>query len=224
MRYRSTLFTSGFVRSPRVSFCQFLRPHESPDLHLLQQNLDAIRMDADHSEYILLVQTRCGADIKSMLGAYLDRGLLKVALYDSTNNERLLNLVTGLASGMVLMTLGPYDKLAPRMATFVWEELLTENERLLIFEKRWKIPKRIAVFRSTLVQVGGFDEGVAADLQVQNLVDRLRQTGVCVLARPHDHLTRTTVRRKHTFSLFRPSPQVIREYKKVETEEFTWLV
>ncbi len=224
MRYRSTLFTSGLVRSPRVSFCQILRPNESPNPNLLQQNLDAIRMDADHSEYILLIPARWGVDIRSMAGANLNGGLLKVALYETSKIERLHNLVTGLATGSVIMTLGPYDKLAPRMSTFVWEELLTENEQLLLFEKKKKLPKRIAMFRNTLIEVGGFDEGIKPHLQVKNMIDRLSQIGVTLQPKSHDNLTRTLEKRKNAISFFKPKPTVMQDYKKVEKEEFTWLV
>lgn len=224
MRYRSTLFVSRFVQSPSVSYCQIIRQDDSLDLAILEANLNALGMDTNHSEFLLVVSNESDLEsLKSKFANELNNGLLKVAIPESVKSERLLNLAVGLASGAVIMTLGAKDQLAPRMTTFIWKELLTENERLLIFEKKRKLPKRIAMFRNTLIEVGGFDEGIKPQLQIQNMIDRLSQIGVSLQPKSHDNLTRTLEKRKSTFSFFKPKPTVMLDYKKVEMEEYRWL-
>mgnify|MGYP000285953057 CR=1 FL=1 len=108
MRYRSTLFVSRFVQSPSVSYCQIIRQDDSLDLAILEANLNALGMDTNHSEFLLVVSNESDLEsLKSKFANELNNGLLKVAIPESVKNShkerKYLNFAAWALFGVLLI-------------------------------------------------------------------------------------------------------------------------
>lgn len=227
MRYRSGLLSSSFPDLPWVSYCLVIPDSELIDLMDLGENLQALRMDQEKSEFLILLPEKSGQieDIRSKFSDVLSEKFLKIGLYSGdVPATRLKNLAFSLAKGIVVMNLVPGDCLAPRMTTYTYKEMMTVEEKALVYDKRGRQPQRLALLRGSFYEIGGFDESMKSEMQVSNCIDRLKNIGVKVEVKPHDHLTKSKTKRGRAFDFFRRKCVVNPSFQKPSESEYKWLV
>lgn len=177
-------------QSIMVSYCLVMSSGGKDDFEAVRKNLIRISQDQPLAEFILLAPLNSHTDLFKELTQEFSE-LLKVYGYDSEADKRLLrNKCAEIAKGQVIFFLKQRDHLSSRPTTFIFNQLTrSRGEEVLVRKKLLGSTQRLGVWRSTFLEIGGFDERIPFNRQVKNLVARLNKYGVPTLKIHMDHYT-----------------------------------
>ncbi len=205
-KLRSALFDSHHYNDTKiVSFCTVVDSSDDCLIETLQDNLLANHRDRTQVEFVVFVPKNWHSleTVKSRFSEELRSSYLKIAEYHKEIDEQVLrNLCFQRAQGMILVNLESGDFTGQRAGNFIYHELVSDPfDSVLWFKHKWRIPSKIAVWRDSFFEVGGFDEGIKNADQCFNLIQRLNLYGIETKIRSNKYFTHSIV--KPPWSFFR---------------------
>jgi len=216
-RYRSALLESSYyVSEPDVSFCLILGLDDSKALEVLETNLDALHLDSSTTEFVVFIPESFGDEWK---GISFHAPFLKIYTYEpETHRGKLRNQAMHVCRGKILFSLAWGDLLPPRATRFVRDEMTKSRfESMYVFEKKWRNTHRMAIWRDTFYELGGFDDRLAFDTQCDDLVSRAKKYGVMIETATHDNYTQSNGP-KRSFLFWRRNARQVRVNFQLSTE------
>ena len=206
MRYRSRIFDPINANElTKVSFCLELNNCDEDTLGRIKKNLETNWSDRNTVEFLIRTAESNFDKLKSQFDDYLTTGFLKVFDY-SLPKEPSGNLLAQTAKGEVLFFYSAQDTLAPRLGTYLYQEMTkSDAESFVIMEKKFRQIVRLGVWRNTFYEVGGFNPDTPPTKRGIELAKRLRKIGCTKVFYAHFNHTESTTRRSFQFSA--PSPK-----------------
>jgi len=204
LRLRSALFDSHhYSFTKRVSFCTIINPFDEFLIKTLPENLSANHIDQAHVEFVVLIPQgwKSISDVKIRFSKELKSSYLKIAIYDPNIKVGILrNVCYQLAQGMILSNLESSDYTGLRAANFIYKELTSvRHDSVLWFRQKGRVSSRIALWRDSFYEIGGFDEREKYTTQCSNLIHRLNLYGVETNFTSNKHFTKSIVKSKWNF-------------------------
>jgi len=190
-RYRSALVQSEhYKHAPEVSFCLIVLPEdlEAPDVFRL--NLEALSLDKSTTEFVVLVPHPSRAAWEEL--AKPDWRLNFYTYDPHADIRKLRNQAFQVSKGKILVSLAWGDLLPPRAARFIADEMTTNQyEQVVILERNWRRVLRMAIWRDTYFELGGFDERRPLATQCNDLICRAKEYGLVVERKTHENYVQT---------------------------------
>ena len=212
-KLRSVLLQSDhYKNTKKVSFCTIVKPSDQFLLETLPENLQSNHRDRAQIEFVILAPVGWEAleKIKTDFSNERKTSYLKIATYSENLNENALrNLCFQLAEGLILSNLESPDYTGMRAGNFIYNEMMSDlHDHVLWFKQRGRVPNRIACWRDTFFEIGGFDEESKYRDQCTDLVFRLNNYGVETIMRSKDYFTKSLVDPPRSFLQRRGSMEV----------------
>lgn len=195
-RFRSVLLESDhYKNTKRVSFCTIVKSSDQFLIETLRENLLANHRDRKQTEFMVLVPQgwEILERIKLDFSDELESSYLKIATYPENAVENTLrNICFQLAEGLILSNLESADYTGMRAGNFIYQEMISDiYDHVFWFKKKYRAPYRIACWRDTFFEIGGFDEMGKYQNQCSNLVSRLNSYGVESIIRTNGYFTKS---------------------------------
>lgn len=190
-RYRSALIESTrYADAPEVSFCLVCLPGEQQAQEIIRMNLDALRIDQSKTEWIVLMPHDMHHEWTDMSKS---EPQVKVYTYDGRMDERKLrNQAFRVGRGKLLVSLAWGDLLPSRATRFIADEMaISRFEQVIALEKNWRRVYRMAIWRDTFYELGGFNDSLPFYSQCDDLIDRARKYGVVYDRKTHENYVQT---------------------------------
>ena len=203
-RLRSVLLGSDHYRNTkRVSFCTIVKSSDQFLLETLPENLRSNYRDRVQIEFVVLVPRGWGAldRIKVDFNKEMKSSYLKIATYpENTDEKTLRNFCFQLAEGVILSNLESADYTGMRAGNFIYQEMTSDiYDHILWFKQKNRVAYRMACWRDTFYEIGGFNEEKKYENQCSNLISRLNNYGVEAIVKSNDYFTKSLTQAPRRF-------------------------